>query len=154
MHTNIEIVEAIFQSEMSHNKDEKDKPAALAVASSPHTSGAGFEVLMGGNFNHILEKVFLSLDYETFKNCRSVCKTWADVLDSQTFKEKAQSVFGVSMWMDTEHLERAVYAVDRNIIWWTANSDEVAFVEEEEDKNWVFHFIAEDGRSSTKQFDE
>ena len=85
---------------MSHKEDsagEKEKPCR-------------FELLMSGNFPHILENIFLSLDYESFKTCRRVCKTWAEVLGSEPFKMKEQSVFGASMWLDTEHLQRAVYS--------------------------------------------
>ena len=150
---NVQVIKNSVESKMSHNQDsagEKEKPAVSETPLIPDK----FELLMRGNFIHILEKIFLSLDYESFKNCRGVCKTWADVLDSQPLKEKAQSVFGASMWMDTEHLERGVYTVDRNIVWWTANGDEVAFVEGVEQGNLVFHFIAEDGRQRTTEFNE
>ena len=120
---------------MSHRQDsggEKKKPCR-------------FGLLMSGNFPHIWEKIFLTLDYESFKTCLRVCKTWAEVLRSEPFNKKAQSVFGASMWLDTEHLERAVYPTDKKILRWTANVEEVAFIEEV-GENWIFHYIAEDGQ--------
>ena len=43
---------------------------------------------------HILEKICLSLDYVSFKNCQEVNSAWRGVLSSKTFQEKANSVFG------------------------------------------------------------
>ena len=42
---------------------------------------------------HILEKICLSLDYETFKNCLKVNKAWREVLASKTYQPKVQSTF-------------------------------------------------------------
>ena len=42
---------------------------------------------------HILEKICLSLDYESFKKCLEVNKAWKGALTSGTSQEKAKSVF-------------------------------------------------------------
>ena len=42
---------------------------------------------------HILEKICLSLDYETFKNCLRVNKAWRGVLTRKVFHLKVKSAF-------------------------------------------------------------
>ena len=46
-----------------------------------------FDTLFTCNFPHILEKIFLSLDYETFKACCRVNNTWQALLTSQPFRK-------------------------------------------------------------------
>ena len=52
-----------------------------------------FSGLLTKNIPHIHEKILLSLDYDTFKNSRGVCKAWDELLESETFVKKANSVF-------------------------------------------------------------
>ena len=54
---------------------------------------SGFAKLMAKNVPHIHEKILLSLDYDTFKNSKGVCEAWDELLESETFMEKANSVF-------------------------------------------------------------
>ena len=54
---------------------------------------SGFDNLLAKNVPHIHEKILLSLDYETFKNSRGVCEIWDELLESETFLKKANSVF-------------------------------------------------------------
>ena len=42
---------------------------------------------------HVLEKIFLSLDYESFKRCLKVNKEWNKLLMSKASQRKAASVF-------------------------------------------------------------
>ena len=42
---------------------------------------------------HILEKICLSLDYESFKNCLEVNKAWNGVLTSTPVQKKAKNTF-------------------------------------------------------------
>ena len=44
-----------------------------------------FDVLFTKNVPHILEKIFFSLDYETYKQCLEVCSTWSKFLTSDRF---------------------------------------------------------------------
>ena len=41
---------------------------------------------------HILEKIFFSLDYESFKACHEVCEAWNEILLSESIKEKAKKM--------------------------------------------------------------
>ena len=50
-------------------------------------------MLMAQNVPHIHEKILLSMDYETFKNAKGVCEIWDELLESDTFAKKANSVF-------------------------------------------------------------
>ena len=52
-----------------------------------------FEKLFAKNVPHISEKIFLSLDYETFKKCHEVCKAWRKILRSDTFKNIAKVLY-------------------------------------------------------------
>ena len=54
---------------------------------------SGFEKLMSKNVPHIHEKILLSMDYDTFKNSKGVCKIWDELLESETFTKRANSVF-------------------------------------------------------------
>ena len=53
----------------------------------------GFDILFAKNVPHILEKIFLSLDYQSFKRCQEVNNTWKQSLTSETIKNKAKTVF-------------------------------------------------------------
>ena len=59
----------------------------------------GFNKLMATNAPHIHEKILLSLDYDTFKNCRGVCKTWDELLDTKSFQEKAYTAYKLEVEM-------------------------------------------------------
>ena len=45
------------------------------------------------NVPHIPEKIFLSLDFKSFMNCLEVCKSWNDLLISETYQTKTKNVF-------------------------------------------------------------
>ena len=42
---------------------------------------------------HILEKIFFSVDYKSFKNCARVCRSWNDLLTSESLRRISKSVF-------------------------------------------------------------
>ena len=52
-----------------------------------------FDRLFTKNVPHILEDIFFSLDYESFKKCLEVSKSWNDLLTSESFQRKGKSVF-------------------------------------------------------------
>ena len=55
--------------------------------------GIGFDTLLTKNVPHIIEKIFLSLDYQSFKRCQVVSNKWSQLLTSDSLKAKAKSVF-------------------------------------------------------------
>ena len=52
-----------------------------------------FDKLLYKNVPHILEKIFLSLDYESYKECFEVCRTWNEILTSKRYLKIGKSVF-------------------------------------------------------------
>ena len=59
------------------------------MASNRETN-TGFDKLFVMNVPHILEKIFLSLDYESFKKCHDVSNTWKVKLYYKHDKEFAR----------------------------------------------------------------
>ena len=53
-----------------------------------------FDQLLTKSVPHIIEKIFFSLDYKSFKNCLEVCTAWKELLTSQSFQRTGKSVFG------------------------------------------------------------
>ena len=52
-----------------------------------------FDKLLSKNVPHILEKIYLSLDYESYKECFEVCRTWNEILTSKRYLKIGKSVF-------------------------------------------------------------
>ena len=59
---------------------------------SPLSPPCAFDKLLARNVPHILEDIFFSLDYESFKICAKVSRAWADLLESDTFRSKEESL--------------------------------------------------------------
>ena len=56
---------------------------------------------------HILEKIFLSLDYESFKICLKVNKKWKELLTLERYQRKGKSVFHKEVSDEEEELWQA-----------------------------------------------
>ena len=56
-----------------------------------------FDLLFKKSVPHILEKIFLDLDYDSFKSCLLVNKTWRNLLTSEPFKNLAK--FKFEQWL-------------------------------------------------------
>ena len=54
---------------------------------------SAFDKLTEKSVPHILERIFFSLDYESFKKCMEVSSTWRNFLSSEQFQKKAKSKF-------------------------------------------------------------
>ena len=63
--------------------------------------------VLQGNIPHILEIIFLKLDYEAFKTCFEVSKDWREILKSKSFLERAKLQFAAEITMDQEKLVKA-----------------------------------------------
>lgn len=72
-----------------------------------------FDTLFARNVPHILEKIFLSLDYKSFKKCLEVSRAWNRLLTSDSFQAKAKLVFRKEIKKECEELWHA--AKDGNI---------------------------------------
>ena len=72
-----------------------------------------FENLSTIHVPHILEKIFLSLDYQSYKKCQNVCKSWKDLLTSQFFQIRSKSVYCEMIQIE---IRQAVFLGDVNKI--------------------------------------
>ena len=66
-----------------------------------------FSEVLPRNFPHILEMIFLHLDYESFKTCYEVCKMWSEFILSDSIQRKAKLVFSREVVKDANKLLKA-----------------------------------------------
>ena len=66
-----------------------------------------FDKLFTINVPHILERIFFSLDYESFKACLKVNKTWHKLLSSEAFQRWGKSAFQEKISIDEKKLWHA-----------------------------------------------
>ena len=57
------------------------------------TGPSGFDALFTKSVPHILEKIFFSLDYESFNRCVNVSKSWKALITSERFQRMGKSIF-------------------------------------------------------------
>ena len=74
-------------------------------SASPHSLSSS--KVLQGNIPHILEIIFLTLDYESFKTCFDVCVQWRKILKSESFLKRAKEVFAAEIAMDQKKLVKA-----------------------------------------------
>ena len=60
----------------------------------------GFDSLFTKNVPHIIERIFFSIDYRSYKNCSEVSNTWKSLLTSEEYKRKARSLFADNILKD------------------------------------------------------
>ena len=65
---------------------------------------SAFDILFKTNAPHILENIFFSLDYESYKKCHEVCKVWNRLLSSQSMKKKTKKM----LLENRKNLKRAI----------------------------------------------
>ena len=63
-----------------------------------------FDTLFTINVPHILEHIFFSLDYESYKTCLEVCKAWNELLTSESYQEKGRTLFHREILKDGKRL--------------------------------------------------
>ena len=56
-------------------------------------AGCEFDKLFASSVPHVYEKIFFSLDYNSFKECLKVCRYWKDLLTSQSYRRIGKLVF-------------------------------------------------------------
>ena len=106
------------------------------MAEDAASGPCGFDQLLTKNVPHILEKIFLSLDIESIKNCMRVCQAWNNVL----------STYPRVKWMDERNLNHVVWTnedPDKNVVWETDGKEVVYF------DRFVLHYIQADGDTRT-----
>ena len=78
------------------------------------TLASSFNVLLMKNVPHIIEKIFLSLDYASFKNCLKVCNGWEEMLTSEEMNKKSGSVFFYQIRQEHYELEKTIDEKEKN----------------------------------------
>ena len=63
-----------------------------------------FSLLQAQNVPHIIEKIFFSLDYESYKACMEVSVVWNELLTSDSYRQRGRRVFGDVTWPDEDEL--------------------------------------------------
>ena len=66
-----------------------------------------FGTLFSKNVPHILEMIFLSLDYKSFRECLEVNKAWKGLLTSELYQVKAKLVFRQEILNEQKELWQA-----------------------------------------------
>ena len=72
-----------------------------------------FDTFFSKNVPHLLERIFLSLDYISFKRCLEVSSVWNEVLTSNSFQRKVKSVFHTEILKDIATLHFAARRGDK-----------------------------------------
>ena len=71
-------------------------------------SACAFDALFAMNVPHVIEMIFLSLDYASLKECCNVSTTCKKHLKSESFRKRAQSVFEREIVCEEEKFWTAV----------------------------------------------
>ena len=66
-----------------------------------------FDKLFGMNVPHIVEAIFLSLDFQSYKNCFEVSSTWNGLLTSEQYQVRAKRRFQDGIHRDERKLWNA-----------------------------------------------
>ena len=74
-----------------------------------------FVKLFNKNIPHILEKIFLSLDYKSFKRCYEVCKAWREIVGNESFRRRSKALYHDEM---VDDLFNATMAANPKDISW------------------------------------
>ena len=77
------------------------------MAAEGSTRPSGLDALLSKNVPHILEKIFFSLDYASFKECSQLSSKWNEILTSDSYQSKGKSVFHKDIRVEEEKLHAA-----------------------------------------------
>ena len=85
---------------------------AISMADKEDGVPCGLEDLFSRGMWHILEKIFFSLDYKSYKKCLGVNKVWHELLTSESYQRKGKSVFHDELLKEEHKLHDAMYHGD------------------------------------------
>ena len=51
-----------------------------------------FDIIFRKNVPHILENIFFSLDYQSFKKCMDVNRTWRELLSTPSYQKELEKM--------------------------------------------------------------
>ena len=69
-------------------RKKKTSQSPHGIQKDKDSTFGSFKSLFMKSVPHILENIFLSTDYNSFKECGKVCKTWNDLTTSRAYQEK------------------------------------------------------------------
>ena len=89
--------------------DEKRRPSKSSPCSLVGNGmlPCAFDKLFTKSVPHILEKIFLSLDYERFKTCLKVSNAWKEMLTTRSFEMKRKIAYREEIFKDEKKLLEA-----------------------------------------------
>ena len=67
---------------------------------------SSLEALFTRDMWHILEKIFFSLDYKSYKKCLEVNKVWHELLTSESYQRKGKLVFQDDLMKEEDKLHK------------------------------------------------
>ena len=73
---------------------------------------SAFDILLKRNVPHILEAIFLSLDYVSFKRSLKVSRAWSKVLGTKMFLKRAKSIYAKGIRSDKKTIMEALLKGD------------------------------------------
>ena len=77
---------------------------------------SAFDTLFSKNMPHILEAIFFSLDYESYKVCLDVSMVWKSMLTSKAFQKKGESVFHKDILHEQLKLQQAAQNGNKDVV--------------------------------------
>ena len=86
--------------------------AQLIFNNMSDNENSAFDILLKRNVPHILEKIFLSLDYESFKKSLKVSRAWSQMLGTKSFLKRAKSVYAKGIRSDKKKIIEALLSGD------------------------------------------
>ena len=82
-------------------------PPVVSMEGQKTIDPCKFNILFTKSVPHILETIFFSLDYDSFKACLQVNSTWRELLASESYIKEAKSLFHVEITHDEKKLLKA-----------------------------------------------
>ena len=99
---------------------EKNINVLSKVKGNAKEECCAFDALFTRCVPHILENIFFSLDYMSFKRCKEVNKAWKELLSSETYQKKSLELFPQEMLIEKKEDEMKLLNASRE-----GNAEEV-----------------------------
>jgi len=93
-----------FKTREKYCEMEENSGAMAAV--SKQATPCDFNGLLEMNLPHIVERIFLFLDHESFVSCCEVSRIWNSILTAEPINKKAKSLFREEIVADEKQLSR------------------------------------------------
>ena len=123
------------------------------MAAEKHESpGPCYFDTLSKSFPHILEKIFFSMDYESFKNCLEVSNGWKCVLTSKRYQTVGKSVFTKEILKDGAKLHLVAEEGNMDEVRKLLASGMVDVDFKDDNESTPLHKSAKEGHTEVSQF--